>query len=591
MRIKFLIVLLCALSTVACIIGLSACNLLESSDDSGNSEHTHTIEHYDVKEATCLKDGMKEHWRCTSCGDYFSDENGKNKVSYSSLVVKGEHKEVTDKGYAKTCTTDGLTDGKHCSVCNEVIVAQKVIPAGHTEVIIEAIPKTCQYAGSTEGKKCSVCGEVTLKPQVVPAGHTIVTDEGKEATCTQTGLTDGEHCEKCNYVKAQEVIPAKGHTEVIDSAVPATCITDGKTEGKHCSECSAVLKAQTVIPANGHTEVIDPAEEATCANAGKTEGKHCSVCSAVIVAQNFIPKKGHTPVIDPAVEATCTHAGKTEGKHCSVCQAIIVAQQNTPIKSHSGSKICNTCGKLMVAASTGLTFNEITELPYEVTSALGRNRRNASSGLTVIGVEVTGRCSCTDTDIVIPETINGLPVLGIAADAFSGMSKNETLISSLTVPNGIKYIGACAFIACPNLSEVNLADSIEYIGDDAFRASAVRHFKCPANLKQLCSKQFVGCMSLQTVIINASIERWNGMDLSIIFLANPSLVEIFFEGTREQWDALTNMGNFWQEDAGWYGSIPYSAHATRISFYSETTPTGSDGYWHYAADGVTPVRW
>lgn len=430
MRKKFLIVLLCALSAVACITGLSACNLLESSDDSGNSEHTHTIEHYDVKEATCLKDGMKEHWRCTSCGDYFSDANGKNKVSYSSLKIKGEHKEVTDKGYAKTCTADGLTDGKHCSVCNEVIVAQ-----------------------------------------------------------------------------------------------------------------------------------------------------------------NFIPKKGHTPVIDPAIEATCTHAGKTEGKHCSVCQAIIVAQQNTPIKSHSGSKICNTCGKLMVAASTGLTFNEITELPYEVTSALTRNRRNASSGLTVIGVEVTGRGSCTDTDIVIPETINGLPVLGIAADAFSGMSKNETLISSLTVPNGIKYIGACAFIACPNLSEVNLADSIEYIGDDAFRASAVRHFKCPANLKQLCSKQFVGCMSLQTVIINASIERWNGMDLSIIFLANPSLVEIFFEGTREQWDALTNMGNFWQEDAGWYGSIPYSAHATRISFYSETTPTGSDGYWHYAADGVTPVRW
>ena len=45
------------------------------------------------------------------------------------------HTEATDEGVAATCTTAGKTEGKHCSVCGEVLVAQQTIPAsGHTEV-------------------------------------------------------------------------------------------------------------------------------------------------------------------------------------------------------------------------------------------------------------------------------------------------------------------------------------------------------------------------------------------------------------------------------------------------------------------------
>ena len=111
-----------------------------------------------IEEATCTKAGLKQR-TCSFDGNVQKEE----------IPAKG-HTEVVINGYAATCEKSGLTDGKKCSVCGEVLEAQKEIPKLDHSYIKTVVEPTCTEQGYTI-YKCETCGDTKNADYVNAIDH------------------------------------------------------------------------------------------------------------------------------------------------------------------------------------------------------------------------------------------------------------------------------------------------------------------------------------------------------------------------------------------------------------------------------------
>ncbi len=82
---------------------------------------------------------------------------GQQKVHAEDVECE-THTEVVDEAVAATCTKKGLTEGKHCSVCNLVLIAQEEVDAlGHDLGKWETIEEPTYTEEGAKRRTCSRC--------------------------------------------------------------------------------------------------------------------------------------------------------------------------------------------------------------------------------------------------------------------------------------------------------------------------------------------------------------------------------------------------------------------------------------------------
>ncbi len=182
---------------------------------------------------------------------------------------------------------------------------------------------------------------------------------------------------------------------------------------------------------------------------------------------------------------------------------------------------------------------------------------------------VRGIGACTDSNIIIPDTYNGLPVKEIVDYAFS----HKTNITSITIPNSISSIGTQAFIGCTNLTSLTIPDSVTSIGEKAFMVcSSLTSVAIGSGVEEIGESTFRGCSNIEYVVIGTGVKRieWSA------FEECTKLESVYYMGSGSDWNSIIiKYNNFKIENASIY-------------YYTETEPTSDGNWWHYVDGEPTP---
>ncbi|MBQ6173021.1 MAG: leucine-rich repeat protein [Clostridia bacterium] len=140
------------------------------------------------------------------------------------------------------------------------------------------------------------------------------------------------------------------------------------------------------------------------------------------------------------------------------------------------------------------------------------------------------------TIVAVPRGLSGVFEIPVGVTAIGDISFcNCQGLTGVIIPAGVTSVGNSAFDSCSALTEIALPDTVTFIDSGAFEfCSALTSFTVPDGVSRIESSTFVYCTALTTVCLPAgltSIGEWAFDNCS-------SLTDVYFAGTRSQWNAI-----------------------------------------------------
>ena len=122
------------------------------------------------------------------------------------------------------------------------------------------------------------------------------------------------------------------------------------------------------------------------------------------------------------------------------------------------------------------------------------------------GLRLTGYLG-TETELTLPDTLAGQPVIEIGPGCF-----RESDLTEVTIPHGIRIIEEDAFNGSASLKKVHLGGSVNLIGARAFARTGLIMVNIPGCVRTIDDEAFTGCTALYNIVIEEGVEDWD-MDI------------------------------------------------------------------------------
>lgn len=491
--------LLCLVLFVLCLsfAAFSACNDGRDLDSTPNSNSPTSSESYwesgisGDDEATESISGTQSESESEEISESKSDETSE---SNEESVHTHKFERIADERFLKSAATcEKRAEYYFSCECGEMGVQTfengNLLP--HTEVIDEAKNATCTTAGVSEGKHCSVCNKILEEQQVILAlGHDIIFHDGKAATCTEAGYNEYESCTRCDYTTYEE-ISAFGHNyndgvcnncdDILDTDIKYfvfTALSDGTYSVSINKANIATLPKGVKIPIgyNGK-RVVKIADRAF---------EDCKNLSMKIEIPEGIKEigvsafSGCSALIYIKIPDSVTVIGNSAFYQCSGLEGVKLPENLAEIGSAAFAR-CEGLTSVVIPANV----KKIGEQSFSYCSNL--TALIISDGIKEIGNRAFANCTKL-ADINIPNSIeyvdseifensnnikynvyNNAYYIGNNLNKYIYLVKaKDKSISACTISEQTKFIGDRAFENCLNLSEIIIPDSVLIINDKAF---------------------------------------------------------------------------------------------------------------------------
>lgn len=501
---KLLTILTCIMLCALCVFTFTACD--DNNDDNDDLVHTHTYVE-SITAPTCTDQGFSTY--TCSCGD-----------SYIENYVKAlGHTETVDSAVAPTCTETGLTEGKHCSVCDEVIVVQQTVSAtGHSftqENTSNAYLKTeatcTNVAVYWESCSCGQKGSETFE-----YGTTLPHDFGaysktENATCTENAK-ETAYCEDCGEPDVRDIDgTALGHGTINTSNV--------------CSVCNkevAYIKGMVYVAVTGGYQLIDMG---SATDTDVIIPKYYNGSPVISIADEvFKNKKTLTSIVIPD---SIVKIGDEAFWGCREIKELILPKSVKSI-GYSAFARCVSLEYLTVPCfqrerewAMDTTYDELPLYRMFVESKIGDYIPDGAEGF-IYG-------SSAKYYWFVPEKLRKITVLDSVENIIDSAVHGFRKVKEIELPETINTIGSFAFDGCYALEKINIPKNVTTIGQSAFSYCDLVEITIPYFVNSIGPRAFIGCSQLSKVAFKNQ-SAWT-VDGNAIDVSDDSTNAILFKKT------------------------------------------------------------